>query len=368
MNSAIDGSRVVTFPLWSLMARALRRSPLGEKAVDWEFARTDLSIARWLRGLGDPPALVHGFEGGCLATLAEARTRGCSTVLDVPIAREYAIRAINEETGSSASGSTSASYRSKAEREQADWLLAPSDFVVRCLLEHGVSPGRILLLPYGVDADLFRPGPTQRGDGATRVLFVGRLAVRKGVRHLLDAWRSLRLRGAELVLVGGADPQTRSFLRASGDNVRWVDQANADLVKSWFQRSDIFAFPSLAEGSALVTYEAMACGLPVVTTPNSGSVVRHGLDGLIVQPRDITGLADSIHALLADADLRREMGASGRRRIEELYTWRHYRWRLAVIYADILTHSLAITGGRSTTRELSPTTADAEHNVREASY
>src|SRR5262249_61552958 len=99
----------------------------------------------------------------------------------VPIAREYAVRAIAEE-GELGSSSSPITARVRGERELADWLLAPSEFVIRCLCEHGVPRERIVSLPYGVDPDAFRPAPAPRRDGVVRILFVGRVGLRKGVR------------------------------------------------------------------------------------------------------------------------------------------------------------------------------------------
>jgi glycosyltransferase involved in cell wall biosynthesis len=99
-------------------------------------------------------------------------------------------------------------------------------------------------------------------------------------------------------------------------------------MPAYFQQADVFVFPSLYEGSALVIYEALASGLPVITTPNSGSVVRDGLEGYVVPIRDARALAEKIAQLYSDRALRKDMGARARRRAEE-YPWSAYRRRLA---------------------------------------
>ena len=90
---------------------------------------------------------------------------------------------------------------------------------------------------------------------------------------------------------------------------------------SVYRSADIFAFPTLEEGSPLVSYEAMACGLPVVTSPmGAGSVVRHGQEGLVVDPYDPQALIRALQELAEDVRTRREMGAAAQRRAAE-YTW-----------------------------------------------
>ncbi len=95
--------------------------------------------------------------------------------------------------------------------------------------------------------------------------------------------------------------------------------------------ADVFVFPSLFEGSAVVTYEALACGLPSIVTPSAGSVVRDGEDGLIVPPRDVPALAAAMVRLGTDADLRSRMALSARTRAEA-FDWPRYH---AAIQAEV---------------------------------
>jgi alpha-maltose-1-phosphate synthase len=156
------------------------------------------------------------------------------------------------------------------------------------------------------------------------------------VPHVLEAWRRLALPRAELLLVGEADEEGRRLLERYKGQYRFAGPQPKHEVHHFFQQSDVFVFPSLAEGSALVTYEALAAGLPVVTTPNSGSVVRDGIEGLVVSPGDVDGLCERIRFLYEHPDVRRKMGTHGRDLIQRCYTWRHYRQRLGHVYAAIL--------------------------------
>ena len=105
-------------------------------------------------------------------------------------------------------------------------------------------------------------------------------------------------------------------------------------VHRLFQAADIFVYPSLHEGSAFATYEALASGLPVVTTRNAGSVARDGQEGFVVPIRDVEALMDRIERLYRDATLRAAMARAARRRAME-FTWAHYRARLN-LYVDRL--------------------------------
>jgi glycosyltransferase involved in cell wall biosynthesis len=303
----------------------------GWDAEQWAHRRFDGAVARLLPHLPGV-RLVHAFEGAALATLRAARRRGLPTVLDVPAALEFAREALSAE---GASTHHLPWARVCAERALATYLVAPSDFVVQCLQAGGVPAERIVRVPYGVDPSRFRPG-ARRASGAFRVLFVGRIGLRKGVRYLLEAWRRLALPHAELVLVGSVDREGRALLRRYGGLYHWRPPVPYAEVHRVYASADAFVFPSLAEGSAQVTYEAMAAGLPLVTTPHAGAVLRHGVEGLIVPPRDVDALAAAIELLYRSPAVRRAMGRAGRRLMERQYTWQHYHARLARAYRAVL--------------------------------
>jgi glycosyltransferase involved in cell wall biosynthesis len=327
----LDPAKVLTIARYHLIAACFRRS-IGQlsqfRRIDldaWAHRRFDQELGR---RLGSLPGidLVHAFEGTALVTLGAAKRAGKKTVLDVPSAHERFMEVVGQP----------AWPQVRQERLLADVLLAPSDYVVACLLEAGVPERRILKVPYGVDPATFRRDGGTRADDVFRAIFVGRLGRRKGVPYLLEAWRRLALPRAELLLVGEVDADARESLRRYAGLYRFVGPHPKHEVHRFFQHSDVFVFPSLAEGSAYVTYEALASELPLVTTPNSGSVIRNGIEGFHIDPGDIDGLCDRIRFLYDHPEVRRSMGARGRDLIQRCYTWRHYRERIGRLYTAML--------------------------------
>ena len=215
----------------------------------------------------------------------------------------------------------------------ADLILAPSQFVRDGLIELGAPTEKIGLVPYGVPEAWLEPIAADPIPG--RVLFVGGVGLRKGNHYLAEACRILAARGvaAEFRVVGGYDAQEIASPLFQGPT--YVGQVPRSQVREEFLRADVFAFPTLVEGFALSHLEAMACGLPVVTTPGCGPAVREGQDGFVVPPRDAHALADKIQAIITDRALRRRMSESARERAAS-YSWGHYRQRLleAVTAAD----------------------------------
>jgi glycosyltransferase involved in cell wall biosynthesis len=276
---------------------------------------------------------VHSFEGQALESFRAAKQIGAITLLDVNNAFEFAAAELEAEGLGLPSSSRLA--RVRAERELADYLLAPSEYVARCLNDHGVERERILLLPLGTAIADEDPQMDAASDEKFRAFFCGHLGARKGLRYLLDGWREADISGGELILVGGADSYGRKLLRNLPPNVRAPGYVPWPSLQAWFSFTDVFVFPSLAEGSALVIYQAMASGLPVITTPNAGSVVRDGVDGFVVPPRDVEAVAERLRLLAADSDLRTRMGANAAQRIRDGFTWTHYGERLRAIYESI---------------------------------
>lgn len=219
------------------------------------------------------------------------------------------------------------------EARQADLILAGSEFVLRSLECAGVEGGKVAVLPYGANIALFEPSRDKRS-GPLTVVYAGQIRAMKGIGYLLEAFRGLQHLGCRLLLIGQVQGDGRWLEKYDGsfEHVPFVPRTElAGLLK----KTDIFVYPSLLEGSALAIYEALASGLPVVTTPNSGSIVRDGIEGFVVPPRDVDALRERIKRLAVDEDLRDAMGLAARRRAEE-YSWSNYHKRLAALVRENL--------------------------------
>ncbi len=217
---------------------------------------------------------------------------------------------------------------------EADYVIVPAEFARDSFIEHGSPADRVLCVPFGVDVERFKPRPTVRPTGVFRVIFVGQVSIRKGILDVLDTWEKLRWPEAELLIIGRSDPATQKLLknRALPPNTRWLIHSN-ELWK-WYHESDVFIFPSIEEGSALVTYEALACGLPIITTPNAGSVARDGVEGFIVPIRDGHALCARLQRLRDDVALREQLGRSARARAEE-FSWTRFQQSQIDLYQRI---------------------------------
>ncbi|MFP4011555.1 MAG: glycosyltransferase family 4 protein [Spirochaetaceae bacterium] len=206
----------------------------------------------------------------------------------------------------------------RTEAEIVDLFLSPSPYVTGQLRSWGITQDQIREIPFGVDTETFRP-VSGLPHTPVRFAFVGAVSGRKGVPSLLRAWRRLSLPDAELHLYGTLKPEVRPWL----DGIRGVTAHGYTPVVNKLPYHHVFVFPSTREGSSKAVYEAMACGLPVITTHNAGSIARDGLDGIVVDPDDDDALAAAVRRLHEDPDLRAEMGRNAREQAER-YPWERY--------------------------------------------
>lgn len=256
--------------------------------------------------------VVWGFNGACLELLQWAKSRGMRCIVEQTIApMQIQHQLLSEELARWPNWQPSLksmvypnplSVREEEEWALADVIVAGSEFVADSMRLCGVSAERIRVVPYGVDSRRFKRIDCSQHTGPLRLLFAGEVGLRKGVPDLLEALRRLGPENVEAMLAGQialAEDKVLPY-RTVADFLGFVPRAKMSELFKW---ADVFVLPSLVEGSATVIYEALISGLPVITTPNAGSIVRDGVDGFIVPIRDPEALAQAIKRYRDDRDL-----------------------------------------------------------------
>ncbi|HEY92829.1 MAG TPA: glycosyltransferase family 4 protein [Dehalococcoidia bacterium] len=208
-------------------------------------------------------------------------------------------------------------------------------------------PGNYTIIPNGVDIDLFSPDVSpidEFCDGKVNILFVGRLEKRKGVSYLLEAYKRVKqeIPNSRLIIVG---PGTRlrgkyekKVKRNSLKDVVFVGFVSCDELPRYYKTADIFCAPAIGwESFGIILLEAMAMGKPIVASNIEGyaGLVTHGVEGLLVPPKDVGMLAQALITLMASQSLRQEMGARGRVKAVD-YSWEHIARRVLDYYVRVL--------------------------------
>ena len=238
--------------------------------------------------------------------------------------------------------------RAEAEYEGADAIVVPSEFVRRSFTERGFPEAKIVKCPFGVDLAQFRPMPRGGESRARlRVVFLGTASLRKGIGYLLDAMRPLVNAGrVETWLIGGRHRDAWPVLaRHAGEFQAFGPLPRAQL-SAWLSRCDVLVLPSVEDGLAVVMAQAMACGLPVVATPNTGAedLFTDGVEGFIVRPRSSEGIRDRMLWMLDNPAAVRAMGDAALRRVRDLEGWSTYAQRLISLYRSLVTAPAVVHG------------------------
>jgi glycosyltransferase involved in cell wall biosynthesis len=222
----------------------------------------------------------------------------------------------------------------------SDFLLAPSRIVRDSFVNRGYDHNRTATLAYGVDLHRFRPLSTERGsprDNPFRVICVAQISPRKGHFYLLEAWKKLGLPNSELLLIGGVSFEMAPILRRYM-GIRHISKVPNSELREYYARSSVFVLPSVEDGFAVVCAEAMACGLPVITTVNTGAsdIITDQKDGFIVPIRSPDAIAKHLDLLYRDHELRQEMSAAALAKAQTQLSWERYAAQLRKFYYSVL--------------------------------
>lgn len=275
--NGIPGQKVAEFP-WPLLRHHLFARMQPRRRNDWVQTNGwfDAWVAKDLRNR--PSTLFVGVETCGERSLAVARDLGMKTILDCPgIDAEFldtlACKAAAEfRIGTSASGNGKAmKERKRAELESADAILVCSDFQARRLRERTESREKLIVTPLWADTEFWHPAVPARAAqaGPLKVLFAGKICIRKGVPYLLEAVRRCA-ESVELILAGPIDDEVRSLLNDGSGRFRTIPPRTKPELRNLYWECDVLVLPSLGDSFGFVAMEAMACGLPVIVTENCG--------------------------------------------------------------------------------------------------
>jgi glycosyltransferase involved in cell wall biosynthesis len=320
------------------------RVPYRAVGVDRATAYHDWGVARMLSRGPRAFDVVHAWPGGGERTLKAARACRIPAFLERPNAHTgYAFEVVAaecERLGMELTASSPHAFdpvklaREEREFAAADALLCPSDFVAATHADRGEPERRLLRHRYGYDPERFWAPAEPDEHSELTITFLGRLEPRKGVHLALEAWRRAGLgRRARLVLCGrvepGYDTVLAPLLALPGVELREHVAEPAALLRD----SDALILPSLEEGSALVTYEARACGATLLVSDRSGAYALDEYDALVHPAGDVAALAEHLHRLADEPGLLPTLRANGLAGAGEL-TWDAAADALMSAYAE----------------------------------
>lgn len=299
---------------------------------DLIYWHVNCEFDRWMASRLTQCDVQHVLSGVGLQTLRTAKVRfGALGVCDATTAHiDFSSKLMSEEAKVWSVPYQPLDHRFseriRSEYEEAELLTVPSTFAMRTFIESDISRDKLALTPYGADVSDY--SPRAKRDDAFRILFVGTVSIRKGVGYLLKALNLVHLHNAELAIRGSHTSEADVLFRKIPTQIpirRIPPQPHTEMA-AMFSQASVVVLPSIDDAFGLVVGQAMACGVPVIASTNTGGpdLIDDGVDGFIVPIRDPQAIADRIQQLHDDPALRDRMAAAARQKVSAIHGWDQY--------------------------------------------
>lgn len=227
------------------------------------------------------------------------------------------------------------------EYELADFISVPSDFVKQSFVKYGISESKIIKIPYGVDLKEFEIIDNKKNDNKKfTIITTGTISFRKGSHYLIETFLELSLIDTELIFVGPIDYEFKDWLKKRNNlkNINFINKKKQSELKHFYNKSDLFVQCSIEEGLSMVLAQAMACGIPVICTENSGGaeIIDNGQEGYVIPIRNKEILKKKILELYNDRKKLDQMSHNAHKRASKNLSWELYGKKMIETYKSII--------------------------------
>lgn len=219
--------------------------------------------------------------------------------------------------------------KAQQEYDLANYITVLSTYVKKTFLDRGVPEHKLLLIPSGIDTEIFSTRPVIKKDKKFRVIFSGGLVLKKGVHKLVQAFDELNLPNSELLLIGPLFDEVAPYLVKAKTDIKVLPLMSQAELAIKYSTGSVFVIPSLEEGLPKVMLEAMACGLVAIASKEAGAedVIDNNVDGFILDNNTIEDLKQAISYVYENSDEIEYMSELARRKIGKKFTLDEYRLR-----------------------------------------
>ncbi|KQS93228.1 glycosyltransferase [Chryseobacterium sp. Leaf394] len=216
--------------------------------------------------------------------------------------------------------------RELQEYELADYISVPSTFVKKSFLQFGIPERKLIVNPYGVDLSRFTR--TKKKDSKFRVISAGNFSIQKGSLYLLKAFAELNLENSEFWHLGSIDSDMEDvIIKYRNEKVQFLGHKPQDELYNYYSQGSVFCLLSIQDGFGMVLTQAMSCGLPIITSANTGGpdlILEQGQEGFVVNIRDTEQLKEYLMYLYNNPDVLEKMSFAAVNRVQSGFTWEDY--------------------------------------------
>lgn len=317
---ALERAKIIDFPYFGYECiHKLKKANCKDLSSTYIWSGQEFCQKILQKGLNNAN-VIYGFNGASLELFKYAKSKGIRCVLDQTIAeRSLVYKLLLQEEKLLPEWSFSPLTisdadielieREKEEQKLADHIVCGSQFVKDSLIATGIEANKISVVSLGrskesKSSEIYktvsqRRTAKKRGDGL-RILFAGTVGLRKGIPYLLKALKQLKGEIPFTCKVAGTIAIQPKRLNQYRDVCEFMGQVPRSMMSELYAWADVFVLPSICEGSAMVTYEALNWCLPVITTYNSGSIAQDEVDDFIVPIRTPNKIAQTLMKIYSD--------------------------------------------------------------------
>ncbi len=335
---------VNSFDLSTLVDKTFGGGAAGNP-YDWflcvgcDFGHSVKASLKRRKGMNWSDTIFFGYDTGFLEPARWARERGAKTVVCQMDPSRFEVELVKEEERlwpgwARRSVDVPESYFKRREEEwiAAHLVMVNSEWSRQALIRQGVPEKKLVVVPLAYEMPRVKGrGEKDKGFGelwdglrpstpdsrpTLRVLFLGQVIVRKGIQYLIQAARSLQNDPVRFDVVGPIGISEEA-IKSAPDNMTFHGAIGRDKAPEFFGNADIFVLPTISDGFAITQIEAMAYGLPVITTSHCGEVVSDGVDGMIIPPGDSRQLAEAISFLIENPHEFESMRSAARKKADQ---------------------------------------------------
>jgi alpha-maltose-1-phosphate synthase len=349
----VPNDKVVSLPLTLFLNKAIEKvggAGLVRKSIPTIYRLFAQSAVRYLEG----STLVHGWSSCSLPAIKWAKQNNVPFLLERSSAHiTYQAKLLEAEYQKFGIPCTEIHPQivetELAEYELANQVAVPSYFAQRSFLEEEFPKQHLVYNRFGTNLNTFSPGVKQ--DSVFRVVYAGTLSVRKGVHYLVKGFMQANIPNSELCLIGGATPETAQLIGSVDARVKCIGHIPEPKLAEYYRNSSVFVMPSIEDGFPYVILQAIACGIPLISTTNTAGEdllrisgaspvkLENNIDeypaGYIIPPANSEVIASLLTLLAANQELLAQKHQSALAFNPQDLSWEQYAERAVKIYETV---------------------------------
>lgn len=343
-NFNLQYKSIISLPLKEIIHRSASQIGLIEKHFDIDFFSSNIFSLRASKCLDFKNTdILVGWSSFSLNSFKISKEYNCLNVLERGSSHiEFQKEILEEEYNliglKPMLPSSNIIDKEKKEYNLSDFICVPSDFAKKSFIKKGFKESKIIQIPYGVDLNNFNLEFKKKNTKKFSIISVGKLSVRKGTIYLIKAFNELKINNSELILVGSIEREFEKILKPLlNDKIKIIKPISQNLLKTYYNKANVFVTCSIEEGLSMVQIQAMACGLPIICTTNSGGedIIDDGESGYILPIRDKEGLKEKLLFFYENSDHLLLMSNKAKKKVHSNFSWEKYGENIINFYSSI---------------------------------